>query len=239
MTYTDDTYTLGSTQLVWGLNSSAFSWKIDNILYLSGQMMVSHTTLDEFKYEVGSGPSDNQSFVVGGNQLLDDIIITASEGFEVSLNENSNYYSTLNLKSEKGEVPLTTIFARLKKGVGVGRYNGKIIISTSRISSRELTFTGEVYGKSSSAVYDFTNDKPSRNASTPPAMDMEIGQGNRASAGVVSYTDAGRLKRNVLKPYSSGQRNATGVIDLNRFSRKATNYSVTWKQYIAYDNNDY
>lgn len=233
-TFNDDTYISGSTQLVWGLNSNNFDWTMDNITYLSGNIVVSRYVMDEFRYQYDSGTSDVQTFIVSGNSLVDDIAIACSDNFEVSLSENSGYAQTLTVtRQDAGNIPFTTIYVRMKQGLDVGRYDGEITVKTARIKERTIRFSGEVFGRSIRKKYNFTDDKPGRGASTPPALNMLIAKGNSATAGVRSYTDANGVTSNALKPYSGGQRNATGVIDLNLFSRIATNYSVTWKQCIA------
>gem|GEM_PF-6626044 len=66
-----------------------------------------------------------------------------------------------------------------------------------------------------------------------------MGRTNTAKAGVVSYTDAKGITSNLLKTYSQGQRNSTGVIDFNVFPKKATDYSVTWKSCVNSPGGDY
>lgn len=83
------------------------------------------------------------------------------------------------------------------------------------------------------ATYDFTNDEAATAASIPPAEDITIASGNTAKAGVVSYTDANGETGNMFKPYGFGQKRNTGVVDLNKFSSTATNYTVTWKQCVG------
>src|SRR5690606_6638580 len=43
---------------------------------------------------------------------------------------------------------------------------------------------------------------------------------------------------NTLRAYSGGNRNSTGIVDLNLFPDNATDYSVTWKQNVG-SNTDY
>lgn len=89
-------------------------------------------------------------------------------------------------------------------------------------------------------TYNFSSDIA--RASTPcnpPAYYLSVGRSNGAKAGVVSYTDANGLTSNVLKTYSQGAKNATGVIDLNAFPKFATDYSVTWKSCVNSPTGDY
>ena len=78
--------------------------------------------------------------------------------------------------------------------------------------------------------YDFEKETPKTKFTSPPAYYITIAEGNSATAGVTSYTDSNNEVSNMLTPYGVGQRNATGVVNLNAFPKKATDYSVIWKQ---------
>jgi poly(3-hydroxybutyrate) depolymerase len=89
-------------------------------------------------------------------------------------------------------------------------------------------------------TYNFSKDiARASTPSNPPAYYLSVGRNNGAKAGVVSYTDANGLTSNVLKTYSQGAKNATGVIDLNAFPKFATDYSVTWKSCVNSPTGDY
>lgn len=79
-------------------------------------------------------------------------------------------------------------------------------------------------------TYHFQNDKVQTLATVPPAFFTQIGNGNAGSAGVISYTGTDGVS-NVFKPFGVGQRNSTAVVNLKAFPKKASDYSVTWKQY--------
>lgn len=81
--------------------------------------------------------------------------------------------------------------------------------------------------------YDFNSEIATTVANTPPAANVSIANGNGATAGVVSYTDANGLTSNVFKPYTTGVRNTTGVAELSLFPVDGSDYSVVWKQYLA------
>ncbi|MCW3806957.1 glycoside hydrolase family 98 domain-containing protein [Plebeiibacterium marinum] len=233
--FTDDTYSSGSTELVWGLNSNNFSWEMDNITYLSGNISVSLIKMEDFSYEQSAGPSETQSFIVSGNSLINNIEIQAPDNFEVSLVENSDFASTLNLASTNGEVEATTIYVRLKEGLAIHSYSGEIAVGSDFVSGYSISVEGEVVALPVTKYYDFSNDVVTTSAQTPPALDVTIGKNNTATAGVVSYTDTNGNTSNMLTPYSCGQRNSTGVMDLNLFSQESTDYSVTWKQTVGSD----
>ena len=81
--------------------------------------------------------------------------------------------------------------------------------------------------------YDFENDVVSVVAKNPPAEDVSRGAGNSCTASVVSYKDAGGSQSKMLKVYSAPSRNGTGVLNLDKFTQEATDYSVTWRQVLT------
>jgi hypothetical protein len=238
--FTDGTYTSGSTQLSWGFGTNNFNWVADNITYKISNISASKYALSGFKYPFGSGPSPSQSFVVSGNSLTDNILVSAPDNYELSLSSGSGYASSLILNQNQGVVPSTTVYVRMKGGLALNAsYNGSISISSNQIPSASINLAGSVTPVSVSKMYTFSDDVATTSASTPPALNTAIGSGNSATAGVVLFTDSKGITSNMLKPYTGGNRNGTGVIDLSLFSRKSTDYSVTWKQCLGTISKDY
>lgn len=238
-TFQDNTYTSGSTELVWGLNTNNFDWVMDDITYSSATVSVSKFALNGFSYTQNSGPSLAQSINVFGTSLIDNAIVNAPTSYEIALSAGGSYSSSLTLTPVNGVIANTPIFVRLKSGLSVGLKNEIITVVSKSTPNGEIALGGEVTPALIFKNYDFTNDVASTTATTPVAINAAIGTGNAATAGVVSYTDANNLTSNVLKPYGVGQRNTTGVIDLSAFSDSGTDYSVTWKQYIGSDSSPY
>ena len=123
-------------------------------------------------------------------------------------------------------------------GLAVGEITGVITV-ISNVLEHQINLEGKVNPLKVFVNYDFTNDIATTSATTPPAVYTTIGQDNTATGGVVTFTDANNLTSNAIKPYGVGQKNATGVIDLNAFSKTATDYAVTWKQYIGSESTGY
>ena len=48
-----------------------------------------------------------------------------------------------------------------------------------------------------------------------------------------NYVDADNRASKMLRVYSSPNANGTGVLNLEKFTRKATDYSVTWRQVVT------
>jgi hypothetical protein len=236
---TDDTYQVGATQFVWGFGSEVFDWYIDRIDYYEGSISVSKWMVDSLKYIQGEGPSDCSSLKFNACSLTDNLIINASEYFEVSLRPDSGFAASITLMPKGGLIPDSTIYIRLKPGLLIGHYTGSIHFNAKGVAETVVTLKGSVLPKSMSRIYTFSYDKPSTTFQIPPALYVSVASGNTATAGVVSYVDNKSYKSNMLRPYSGGQRNSTGVLNLDKFSKTSTDYSVTWKQCVGSSTSDY
>ncbi len=73
-------------------------------------LFASPSSLDGFTYEEGEGPSEKQQFTVSGQNLIDDITITAPENYEISETSGSGYTDEIVLSPTDGEVTETDIF---------------------------------------------------------------------------------------------------------------------------------
>ena len=237
--FIDKTYNTGSTQLIWGLNSNNQNWLIDNISYNFKDFSVSKYQLSDLGYTEKAGLGSADSISVEARGLTDHLIINCPTNFEVSLNKSSGYTSTLDIVPIKGKILKTQVYARAKGGLSINNYSGVIVVNSSGVVSQNITLSAVVVATPFSKNYDFTNDVVSTSAQTPPAINTSIGQGNGATAGVVSFTDANNKTSNMFKPYGGGNRNATGVVDLGLFSTTGTNYSITWKQVVGSSASDY
>lgn len=231
--YTDNTYTLGATQLVWGMDSNNFNWVIDDLSFFSGNISTSRLALNGFLYAEEDESSPVQSFSVSALDLFDNLVVEAPQNYEISLDEASGYQSSLRLNPVKGSISETTIYVRLKFGLVTDDYFGSVSISSKGQPNALVAVSGSVTPKPLRYIYDFTADVASNSPQTPPAKNITVGEGNSATGGVVSFQDSEGQSSNMFKPYAGGQRNATGVMNLNLFPQKATDYSVTWKQYLG------
>jgi hypothetical protein len=234
-TFNDNTYPTGSTELVWGLNSNNFTWLMDNITYLSGAISSSKGIISGLAYIEDAGPSSSQAVRITGNSLIDGIEVTAPENFEVSLGSDSVFKPSLSL-AKNGDTVGITIYVRLKAGLQAGAYTGGLTLTSKGVSPDTVILSGAVL---SDWKYDFTNDLPATSAGTPPAINITIGSGNGATAGVVSYGFTSGETSNCFRAYSGGERNGTGVADLGLFPTDSANYSITWKEAIGSAGKDY
>jgi len=100
-----------------------------------GQSVVtSVTTLTGFSYSFGSGPSSEQSFTVSGTGLTNNITVTPSANFEISITSGSGFRLTpVTLTRAGGIVNATSIYVRLKVGLTVATYSGENIVVAGSI----------------------------------------------------------------------------------------------------------
>jgi hypothetical protein len=230
--FTDNSFTSGSSQLVWGLGSDNFSWLVDDIQCFSRVVSVSRFAISGFNAVQGNNPSASQIFTVGGRSLSDNLLVQAPDGFEVSLTDGTGYTNSLSLAPSFNDIPTTSIYIRLKANSTVKAISGNLTVSSVGTPSQSIPLTGNIVPSSVSKSYDFSKDVATTWATTPPAINVTVGAGNLATAGVASYTDATGKTSNMFKPYTGNDRNATGVFNLNAFSKTSTDYTVTWKQVL-------
>lgn len=124
----------------------------------SPEITVSTTTLSGFSYDVGNGPSTSQSMTFSGANLTDDITITPSTNYEISV-DNATFHSTAIVFGQiGGTILLSTIYIRLKAGLPIGSYNGEVVtFSSTDAASKTVTCSGYVEGKQTSTL-PYTND---------------------------------------------------------------------------------
>jgi hypothetical protein len=108
---------------------------------------VSPTTLSNFTYVVGYGPSDEQSFSIGGQNLTTNISIAGSANYEISTGTGDSFVATdpIELTQTGGVVAPTTIYVRLKAGLVPGDYSGEELTATAAgAENKTVTLNGSV-----------------------------------------------------------------------------------------------
>ena len=101
------------------------------------------SSLSDFTYEEGFGPSPVQSFLVSGSNLDgSDVSIVAPAFFAFSLNESSGFSDTITLPAFSGAE--TTIYARLAEGLSFGPYETLASISGGGAIARTISLSGSV-----------------------------------------------------------------------------------------------
>jgi len=107
---------------------------------------ISKTSLTNFTYSFGNGPSALQSFNISGSGLTSNILITAPTGYELSTYSGTSFSgsSTINLNQTGGSVSLINIYVRLKKELAVGTYSDNILIETTGTTTKQINLSGYV-----------------------------------------------------------------------------------------------
>ena len=128
----------------------AAAWEIDDCL-LVGQtsnpvVAVTPMTLNGFTYVEGNGPSAEQSFIISGMNLSNNITITGAEDYEISTTsgENFNAQETIVLTPSNGTIEETTVYVRLKAGLEIADYNEEISITCVDIDDMAVACNGSV-----------------------------------------------------------------------------------------------
>lgn len=122
-------------------------WEVDDIsIYLSNTVLtVTPETLTGFTYPLGSGPSAEQTFTVAGNDLTNNVVITAPTNYEFSLTTGAGFTSSITLTPTSGVVPTTTIHVRMMAGLAIGTYNAEAItVASTGATGHSVLCSGEV-----------------------------------------------------------------------------------------------
>ncbi|NDP21254.1 MAG: hypothetical protein GZ091_09260 [Paludibacter sp.] len=107
---------------------------------------VSSTTLTDFGYVVGNGPSAVQFFTVSGKEISPGLIITASSDYEISTETGSQFSGTsqLVLSQSSGIINSTLIYVRLKANLTDGSRSGSIVLQTGGGITNSIYLSGLV-----------------------------------------------------------------------------------------------
>ena len=106
-------------------------------------LTVSVTELTDFRYMFGSGPSASKNFTIAGTDLTNGVTLTAPENYELSLSPDNDYFDSDEMSPVNGTIEETTIYVRLKAGLGVGPYSGNITIVCGDIT-HTISLSGNV-----------------------------------------------------------------------------------------------
>ncbi|MCF7794546.1 MAG: lamin tail domain-containing protein [Candidatus Cloacimonetes bacterium] len=108
---------------------------------------LSTSTLIGFTYEIGNGPSTEQSFTAQGTNLTANINITPPTNYEISTGSGGSFVDTnpITLNQSEGTVAETTIYVRLKAGLSIADYNNEdITASSTDADNKTVTCSGSV-----------------------------------------------------------------------------------------------
>lgn len=111
----------------------------------TGPLITVGADISGLDYFVGSGPSAEGSFSVGGVNLTTDITVTAPANFEISLTSGTGFSSTVTVPIDGGGVAASTILhARLIGGLGANMYTGNVIASSTGAADGLVNLSGDV-----------------------------------------------------------------------------------------------
>lgn len=143
-------YQLDATQVQvvdFDLDPTATTFAAVNPVYTapSGPNITASGTLAAFSYDLGNGPSAEDSFTASATDLGGDLTITAPAEFELSLTSGSGFTNPLAISPDpSGAVSSTTIYVRLSAGLTIGNYSGDITLSSAGATDRTVAVTGDV-----------------------------------------------------------------------------------------------
>ncbi len=118
---------------------------------ISPLITVSTTNLPSFGNVTLDTCSITQSYVVSGNNLTEDITITAPQGFRISTNSGSGYVGSLTLTNSSGTVTATTIYTKFCPTSAVS-YSSSITHTSTGAPSQYVS----VQGSGSGIITSFT-----------------------------------------------------------------------------------
>lgn len=92
------------------------------------ELIVNPSSLSDFNYVFGDGPSDTKTFSISGTDLTDIVRVIASENYEVCLTSDGSYAGNLEIILVSGTVD-TLVYVRLAEGLAVDEYLGNITVT--------------------------------------------------------------------------------------------------------------
>ncbi len=227
----DSAYASGDTRLCWDA-----AMTVDDITFLNTGLTVSQTSLEDINMTVGGGDAVVSGIDISGTDLLDGVELSLDgDAFELSLDSLGEYSDALFLEADllTEDAGAVRVYVRLRADGEIGEYSNVLTLTTRYMEPRKVTLTGNVTPAAYTTYYDFEDDAVSSGATNPPANGITRGVGNLCTAGVVNYTDTDSRTSKMLRMYSASSANSTGVLNLEWFTNKSTDYSVTWRQVVT------
>jgi hypothetical protein len=133
----DSEWIVGDIDTGWDTIGSFSGCVSDPTISLGG-------TIASLDYYENNGPSSEGDFSVSGSNLTNDITVSVSSNFEISLTSGSGFASTLTVSQTSGTADPTTIYVRLSSGLSLDTYTGDITASSTGASDSVLSVTGVV-----------------------------------------------------------------------------------------------
>jgi hypothetical protein len=210
------------------------SFAVDNISVTGSatpgpSIGVSPSSLTGFNATAGTA-SLPQSFTASGSNLTDNILISASSLYEVSLN-NSTFSSSVTLNQSGGTVNNTTVYVRIKSSASPGAANGSVAL-TSGTASNSVSLSGTVIGLINLAASPYVQNFNGIGTGLPPGVTVRTGATVSATGTDAAFSTAPATWNNTgggFKNFASGN-NDQGVTQ-----NTATDRAVGVRQVTATD----
>ena len=133
----DSEWIVGDIDTGWDTIGSFSGCVSDPTISLGG-------TIASLDYYENNGPSSEGDFSVSGSNLTNDITVSVSSNFEISLTSGSGFASTVTVSQTAGTAEATTIYVRLSSGLSPEAYDGVVTASSNGATDSTLSISGIV-----------------------------------------------------------------------------------------------
>ncbi|MDC0870980.1 T9SS type A sorting domain-containing protein [Flavobacteriaceae bacterium] len=133
----DSEWIVGNIDTGWDTLGSFSGCVSDPTISLGG-------TIASLDYYENNGPSSEGDFSVSGSNLTNDITVSVSSNFEISLASGSGFASTVTVSQTAGTAEATTIYVRLSSGLSPETYDGVVTASSNGATDSTLSISGIV-----------------------------------------------------------------------------------------------
>jgi len=158
-------------------------------------IILQQTSLSDFSYTEGQGPSAAQDFYVMAVNLSENLHLAAPADFELSLSPDSGYSNTLEISEVGSAVQHTAIFVRLKSDLIAGLYQDQLVqLSSAGAQSRQLSLCAEVYPQMTGDGYFVDLEGPGETKGAYASGDVTLSGKNWNFTEALIGTDAADFK---------------------------------------------
>lgn len=130
----------GNTRFKGGADYATGSGIVGTFASTLPSISVNPTIMSNF-FQVIGNPSAEQTFVVSGVNLTEDLSINPPSGYELSLTSGTGFTGNLVLSPVAGVLANTTVYVRLN-AMTEGVYNGEIEVGSLEVSNLNVTVNG-------------------------------------------------------------------------------------------------
>ncbi len=117
------------------------SFSIDNMSVtgtdIPAPSIIATGTISSMSTTQGAASAE-QSFTVSGSNLVDNILVTAPTGFEVSTSALSGYANSITLTQSSGSVSSTTVYVRISAATAAGSISGDISVASTNATTATI-----------------------------------------------------------------------------------------------------